>query len=102
MNKAEKTHRRRNYDDKFKEDVVQYLLESGKSANEVARERGLDASTLSRWKRKWSEQQAQRSGAVTKGPTLSELKEENRRLRAQVRDLEEEKKILKKALRLCA
>ena len=79
----EKTGRRK-YDEAFKANAVQ-LIESGKTVRAVSESLGVSEGLLQRWKR---EQHAERPA----------LEAENAELRARLRQLEQERDILKKAL----
>lgn len=81
--KTEKAERRQ-YDEAFKTNAVQ-LIESGKTVREVSQALGVSEGLLQRWKR---EHYAER-------PALAA---ENAELRARLRELEQERDILKKAL----
>ena len=83
---------RRRFTDEFKQQAVRLVLDEGKSVTAVARELDLVASALGNWVK---QAQADRSKGRT-GLTTAE-REELARLRKQVRVLEEEREILKKA-----
>jgi transposase len=81
---------RKKYDQEFKQEAVKLVTEQGYKISEVARNLGIQAGIISRWKR---ELQAQRSGehlGLDQQAELRSLREENRRLRM-------EREILKKA-----
>lgn len=86
-----------NYDEAYKKKTVQYIKESGKPVAEVARELKINDNTLYGWIKKYS-------GA----PEIAEnqtFKSEDHRLREmqkQIRDLQEENEILKKAMHFFA
>jgi transposase len=83
---------RRTFSEEFKQQAARLVLEEGKSMAEVARELDLVPTAL----RDWVEHaRADRTGGKT-GLTTAE-REELSRLRRQVRVLEEEREILKKA-----
>ena len=83
---------RRRFTDEFKEQAVRLVLDEGKSVTAVARELDLVASALGNWVK---QARADRSKGRT-GLTSAE-REELTRLRREVRILEEERTILKKA-----
>jgi transposase len=91
---AETTVRRsrRRFTSEFKEQAVRLVLDEGKSVTAVARELDLVASALGNWVK---QARADRSKGRT-GLTSAE-REELTRLRREVRILEEERTILKKA-----
>jgi transposase len=83
---------RRRFTDEFKQQAVRLVLDEGKSVTAVARELDLVASALGNWVK---QARADRSKGRT-GLTSTE-REELTRLRREVRILEEERTILKKA-----
>ena len=83
---------RRRFTDEFKQQAVRLVLDEGKSVTAVARELDLVASALGNWVK---QARADRSKGRT-GLTSAE-REELTRLRREVRILEEERTILKKA-----
>lgn len=92
--KKSATRVRRSFTPEFKRDALR-LVEKGKSVTEVARNLGISRSLLQYWK-----QQAEAEGA---GPDESAAagSSEAERLRAlekELRDVREERDILKKAL----
>ena len=89
--KAERRARRR-YTEEFKAGAVRLVIEEGKSVGAVARELDLTPSALGGWVRAG---QAER----TKGKSglMKEEREELVRLRKELRIVQEEREILKKA-----
>ncbi len=84
---------RKRYDEAFKRSAVEHWRSSGKSAAQVARELGLNISTLHQWKK--------RAGAEAPAAglrTVAELEAENLRLRRELRQVEQQRDILKKTL----
>ena len=84
---------RRSFTDEFKDKAVELCRTSGKSVGQVARDLDLTESSLRNWLRQ-AEVDAGRGAA---GALTSAEREELTRLRKQVRVLEEERTILKKA-----
>ena len=93
MPKKKNVPSRRRYDDDFKAEAVQMLLD-GHSASSVASRLGLSsANILYRWKAKV---------ITTSGPAASALESRVQDLEKQLRRVEQERDILKKALAICS
>jgi len=87
--------RNRTYDKEFKENAVKLVLEKGKAKKEVARDLGINKSTLLYWVRQYQED------TINSFPGSGRLKprdEEIRRLKKELADVKEERDILKKAM----
>jgi transposase len=86
--------KRKTYTAEFKLAAVKMIIEQKLSVAEVARRLGVGESLLHTWKKA-----ALKDGtkAFTGSAQLTPLEEENRRLRAEVKRLETERDILKKA-----
>nr|WP_308401437.1 transposase [Streptomyces sp. AP-93] len=80
------------YSQEFKRDAVALVRSSGRTVGSVAKDPGVNAESLRQWVHK-ADSAADGGGDVL---TPSE-KEELKRLRKQVRELELEKEILRKA-----
>ena len=93
---------RRHYDQQFKEDAVNLVISSGKSISEVAAELGVLRSNLGRWKQQVLDRCDQNSGTNSEGMKPSELEAELRKLRSELREMTEQRDILKKALSVFA
>jgi len=85
--------KRRNYDPTFKEEAVKLLVERGRGTGAVARELGINATMLGRWKREYLGSR----GFPGKG-SLPPAEEENRKLLKELTDVKLERDILKKAV----
>jgi transposase len=85
---------RRTFTPEFKRDAVALVLREGKTASEVARNLGIARSLLQRWIEQHRDQDAAGSPRKARGDASEEL----RRLRKELRDVTEERDILKKAL----
>lgn len=87
--------RRKSYDQQFKIDAVSLAVNGGRRVGEVARDLGIDANVLYRWKRELAREQSEAfPGKGRLGPQEEEL----RRLRRELEQAKEDREILKKAL----
>ena len=85
---------RKKYSKEFKLDAVSLVLEQGYSRSEAAKSLGINANMLGRW----IKEQASDDGQAFRGNgKLTPDQEEIRKLKAQVKRLQLEKDILKKA-----
>ena len=85
---------RRTFTPEFKRDAVALVSKGGKTVSEVARNLGVARSLLQRWIEQHADQD--RDGLPRK--VRNTETEETRELRKQLRDVTEERDILKKAL----
>lgn len=89
------SEKRRSYDKEFKVSAVKMILEEGMSVSQVSRDLGVNENSLHKWKRDYlSDQQQAFPGKGRMKPEEEEL----RNLRKQVKRLEMERDILKKAI----
>jgi transposase len=87
--------KRKNYSKEFKLDAISLVLEQGYTRIEAARSLEINTNMLGRWIK---EHQTDDDGQAFRGNgKLSPEQEEIRKLKAQVKQLELEKKILKEA-----
>lgn len=84
---------RRSFTDEFKAEVVKKVLSSGKTAGQVARELDLTETAV----RGWVRQAHVDRGKGPPGALTTSEKEELAQLRKEVRELREDREILKKA-----
>ena len=82
---------KRKFSPEFKEDAVKLVTEQGYSVAEAARNLGIDAGVLGRWKR----ERESLYNSVPGNPFA--LREEPRRLRKENKKLKMEREILKNA-----
>jgi len=85
--------KRRQFSKEYKAEVVELIRRSGKSIGAVARELDLTETAV----RRWVEQAEIDSSGVPEGALTTAEREELARLRKQVKTLEMEREILKKA-----
>lgn len=88
------TKKRIKYTREFKEEAVKLVTEQGYSCAEASRSLGVQGQLIGRWRK---EQEKNGDQAFSGNGKLSEEQEEISRLRKQVKRLELEREILKKA-----
>ena len=93
MGPGKPRRQRRSFADEFKAQVVQKVLSSGKTAGQVARELDLTETAVRHWVK---QAQVDRGKGPPRALTTAE-KEELAQLRKEVRELREDREILKKA-----
>jgi transposase len=87
--------KRKVYDRQFKIDAVNLVVNGERSVSEVARDLGIDANMLYRWKQKLT---TEGSESFPGKGRLSSDEQELRRLRRELEQVKEDREILKKAL----
>ena len=85
-------HKRR-FSEEFKRDAVRLVVEEGYTLKAAATAVGVSDQSLRAWHAKY----APRPEACGENATVEELREENKRLRKELRRAELEREILKKA-----
>ena len=85
--------KRRNFTPEYKAEVVRLARSTGKNANQIAGELDLTATAVRDWMRRAEVDE----GNAPNGELTTAEREELTRLRRQVRTLEMEREILKKA-----
>lgn len=85
---------RKQYTKEFKLDAVSLVIEQGYKRTEAARSLGINPGMLGRWVREFKQEDGQ---AFRGNGKLSTEQEEIRKLKAEVKRLEMERDILKKA-----
>lgn len=85
--------KRKTYTEDFKAQAVELLVNSGKTVSQISRELGVSDKTLWNWKEKLSPEAQKVRG---KSP-ISEADKEIMQLKKQIKTLEMEREILKKA-----
>lgn len=86
---------RRRFDREFKREAVKLATRGDKPLTHVARDLGISTNVLSRWKRQLTDDP---SFAFPGKGHLKPADEELRKLKKELRDVTEERDILKKAL----
>ena len=84
---------RTQYDNEFKVMIVE-LLNSGIKTEQVGNDYGLNVSMISRWKREYKS----KLGDFSKKRVLSAEEQEFKALKKELKDVKEERDILKKAV----
>ena len=87
--------KRRNYDDEFKRAAIRLVTVNGHGVSETARNLGINAKLLGRWKR---EDEAKETSTSARTGLASADQTELRQLRNEVKRLRMEREVLKKAL----
>jgi transposase len=85
------------YDEAYKKKTVQYIKESGKAVAEVARELKIKDNTLYGWVKKYAAEPE-----VVANQAFKSEDHKLREMQKQIRDLQEENEILKKAMHFFA
>ena len=85
---------RKKYTAEFKREAVKLVTVRGYMVTEAAKRLGINAGMLGRWKQ---EQEENKADAFPGNGKQSGLEEENRKLRAELRQAQMERDILKKA-----
>ena len=97
--KQTSVRKRQKFDNTFKREAVQNWLQSGKSAQVVAQELGLDANRLYAWKQRFPPAAAGgRAAAGAKPGSLGDLQAQLEASQREIRHLREQCTILKKTL----
>lgn len=86
---------RRRFDLQFKRDAVRLMSEGGRTMAQVSRDLGVGVTQLRRWREKYGDGSAERTGVL---PVPSAEKIENEKLKRELANVKEEREILKKAL----
>ena len=76
---------RRRFSPQFRAEAVQMVIETGKPIAEVARDLGVNDGTLGNWVKAWRDANPEPGKALSpmERARVSELEEENRRLRME-------------------
>ena len=90
--------KRRVYTAEFRQEALRLLSSSGKGVREIERELGITPGLLYKWQTRYEAPERNENGS--KGVNIEELEAEIRRLKRENAILQEEREILKKAVRL--
>jgi transposase len=93
QSKAEASRKRRVFSEEFKQDAVRLVVNEDYSFAAAAKAVGVGEQSL----RKWHARLAPKPEPCGEDASLDELREENQRLRRELRRAEMEREILKKA-----
>jgi transposase len=76
---------RRKFSPQFRAEAVQLVIETGKPVAEVARDLGVVSQTLGNWVKAWRDENPEPEAKLSpiERARVSELEEENRRLRLE-------------------
>jgi transposase-like protein len=93
MTEKKQRRQRRHFTDEFKAEVVKRVRDGHRTAGQVARDLDLTETAV----RAWVKQAQVDAGKGPPGSLTTEEREELSRLRKEVRELKEDREILKKA-----
>ncbi|MER6150088.1 transposase [Streptomyces hirsutus] len=87
--------KRRKFEPEFREGAVRIVTETGKSVPEVAKDLGINETTLASWVSR-----ARRTGSVPAGTSdeLERLRRENAQLKRDNKELAMEREVLKRCM----
>jgi len=88
----------RTYTDEFKREALELLKSSGKSAGQLERELGITPGMLLKWRAKYQVVTNEREAARLEPSDLEAAKREIQRLERELREMAEEREILKKVV----
>jgi transposase-like protein len=99
MNQTPAKRSYRKFDETFKREAVQNWLSSGKSAQTIAQELGINSNLLYAWKKRFAPADAAgRAADAAKPATLAEAMARIEADQREIRHLREQRDILKKTL----
>lgn len=90
--------RYRTYTPEFKREALELLKNSGKSAGQLERELGITPGMLLKWRAKYQVVTNEREAARLEPSDLEAAKREIQRLERELREMAEEREILKKVV----
>jgi transposase len=90
----------RTYTDEFKREALAMLKSSGKSAGQLERELGITAGMLCKWRDRYQEVSEGNGGTRLEPSDLEAAKREIHRLERELKEIAEEREILKKVVNI--
>ncbi len=90
----------RTYTDEFKREALELLKSSGKSAKQIERELGITRGMLLKWRDRYQVVTPVVGQARLEPSDLEAAKQEIRRLERELREVAEEREILKKVVNI--
>lgn len=90
----------RTYTDEFKREALELLKSSGKSASQVERELGITAGMLLKWRDKYQVVTNGKEALRLEPSDLEAAKREIQRLERELKEMAEEREILKKVVNI--
>ena len=90
----------RTYTDEFKREALELLKSSGKSAQQLERELGITRGMLLKWRDRYQVVAPATGEARLEPSDLEAAKQEIRRLERELREVAEEREILKKVVNI--
>jgi transposase len=90
----------RTYTDEFKREAIELLKSSGKSAGQLERELGITTGMLLKWRNRYQVVTSGNQGAKLAPSDLEAAKREIQRLQQELREIAEEREILKKVVNI--
>jgi len=88
------------YTDEFKREALELLKSSGKSAGQLERELGITTGMLLKWRHRYQVVASENQEAKLIPSDLEAAKREIQRLQGELKEIAEEREILKKAVNI--
>jgi transposase len=90
----------RTYTEEFKLEALELLKSSGKSAGQIERDLGITAGMLLKWQDKYQVVKKDENGVGLEPSDLEAAKKEIHRLQRELKEIAEEREILKKVVNI--
>lgn len=94
------TRNNRKYTEEFKLEALQLLMTSGKSAAQLERELGITDGMLVKWRDRYQVKAGEQSEARLAPSDLEAARREIQRLERELKEMAEEREILKKVVNI--